>query len=97
MGEVYIDTLTREEYLAMTREEQGPGVVNLAIGDDVKSEIKNQFMRELKIDPFSKSNTEDAHEHIDNVLYIVCLFNILGVSHDAVMLQVFDAGFLTRF
>ena len=52
-------------------------------------EIKNQFIRELRKDPFSGSKTEDAHEHIDNVLYIFSLFNIPGVSHDAIMLRVF--------
>ncbi|GKC08143.1 hypothetical protein Tco_0999753 [Tanacetum coccineum] len=32
---------------------------------------------------------DDAHEHVERVLDIVSLFNILGVSHDAVMLRVF--------
>ena len=36
MGDVDIDTLTLEEYLALTREEQGPGLVRPAIGDDVQ-------------------------------------------------------------
>ncbi|GJR03920.1 hypothetical protein Tco_0526904 [Tanacetum coccineum] len=32
---------------------------------------------------------DDAHEHVERVLDIISLFNILGVSHDAVMLRVF--------
>jgi hypothetical protein len=75
--------------LALTQEEQGPGLVMPAIGNDVQFEIKNQFIRELQKDRFSGSRTEDAHEHIDNVLYVVSLFNIPGVSHDAIMLRVF--------
>jgi hypothetical protein len=43
----------------------------------------------LHQDPFPGNKTEDAHEHIDNVLYIVSLFNISGVSHDVIMLRVF--------
>ena len=82
-------TFTLKEYLALKRGEQGPGLVRPAIGADVKFKIKNQFTRELQKDPFSRSKTEDTHAHIDNILYIVSLFNISGVSHDAVMLRVF--------
>ncbi|GJZ34259.1 hypothetical protein Tco_0579695 [Tanacetum coccineum] len=46
-------------------------------------------MRELREDTFSKYKNDDAHEHVEQVLDIVGLFNILGVSHDDVMLRVF--------
>nr|GEX76374.1 hypothetical protein [Tanacetum cinerariifolium] len=46
-------------------------------------------MRELREDTFSKNKNDDAHEHVERVLDIVSLFNIFGVSHDAVMLRVF--------
>ncbi|GJS80364.1 zinc knuckle CX2CX4HX4C containing protein [Tanacetum coccineum] len=46
-------------------------------------------MRELKEDTFSGNKDEDVHDHIDRVLNIVGLFNILGVSKDAVMVRVF--------
>ncbi|GJZ50173.1 hypothetical protein Tco_0604363 [Tanacetum coccineum] len=35
------------------------------------------------------NQNDDAHEHVERVLDIVSLFNIHGVSHDAVMLHVF--------
>ncbi|GKC59201.1 hypothetical protein Tco_1086799, partial [Tanacetum coccineum] len=46
-------------------------------------------MRELREGTFSGNKNEDAHDHIDRVLSISGLFNIPGVSKDAVMLQVF--------
>ncbi|GJS38362.1 cysteine-rich receptor-like protein kinase [Tanacetum coccineum] len=46
-------------------------------------------MRELREDTFSGNKNEDAHDHIDRVLNIVSLFNILGVSKDVVLLRVF--------
>ncbi|GKE80625.1 hypothetical protein Tco_1550625 [Tanacetum coccineum] len=46
-------------------------------------------MRELREDTFSGNKNDDAHEHVERALYIVSLFNILGVTHDAVMLRVF--------
>ncbi|GJU17594.1 RNA-directed DNA polymerase, eukaryota, reverse transcriptase zinc-binding domain protein [Tanacetum coccineum] len=52
-------------------------------------------MRELREDTFSRNKNEDAHDHVDRVLNIVCLFNILGVSQDAVLLRVFPIT-LTR-
>ncbi|GJY13781.1 hypothetical protein Tco_0383090 [Tanacetum coccineum] len=56
-------------------------------------------MRELREDSLSGNKDEDAHNHIDRVLSIVGLFNILGVSKDAVMLRVFPftlTGFAKR-
>ncbi|GKD64926.1 hypothetical protein Tco_1307034 [Tanacetum coccineum] len=46
-------------------------------------------MRELWEDTFSGNKNDDAHEHVERVLDIVSLFNIPGVTHDAVMLCVF--------
>ena len=86
---VDINTLTLEEYLALNRDEQGPGLVRPTIGADVQFEIKPQFMRELREKPFTGLKSEDAYEHVENVLYITSLFNIPGVSHDAFMLRVF--------
>ncbi|GJS61967.1 hypothetical protein Tco_0656751 [Tanacetum coccineum] len=82
MAGVDINTLTMEQYLTLSRENQTPGVVKLEIGGNVNFEIKSQFMRELREDTFSGNKNEDAHDHIG-------LFNIPGVSKDAVMLRVF--------
>nr|GEY88077.1 hypothetical protein [Tanacetum cinerariifolium] len=46
-------------------------------------------MREFREDTFSGNKNDDAHEQVERVLDIVSLFNILGVSHDAVMLCIF--------
>ncbi|GJV79803.1 hypothetical protein Tco_1515673 [Tanacetum coccineum] len=40
-------------------------------------------------DTFSGNKDEDVHDHIDQVLIIMILFNILEVSKDAIMLIVF--------
>ncbi|GJR30775.1 hypothetical protein Tco_1107007 [Tanacetum coccineum] len=45
-------------------------------------------MRELREDTFSGNKNDDAHEHVERVLDIVSLFNISGVTRDAVMLRV---------
>ncbi|GKB22031.1 hypothetical protein Tco_0855954 [Tanacetum coccineum] len=89
MTGVDVDTLTMEQYLALSRENEAPGVVKPKIGGNVNFEIKSQFMRELREDTFSRNKDEDAYDHIDRVLSIVNLFNILGVSKDTVMLRVF--------
>ncbi|GJY71281.1 hypothetical protein Tco_0474984 [Tanacetum coccineum] len=78
-----------EQYLALTRGNQAPGVVKPEIGGNVNFEIKSQFMRELKEDTFSGNKNNDAHEHVERVLDIIGLFNIPRVSHDAFMLRVF--------
>ncbi|GJX43233.1 hypothetical protein Tco_0259909 [Tanacetum coccineum] len=75
--------------LSILRENQAPSVVKPKIGGNVNFEIKSQFMRELREDTFPGNKNEDAHDHIDRVLNIVSLFNIPGVSKDAVLLRVF--------
>ncbi|GKF76550.1 hypothetical protein Tco_0229020 [Tanacetum coccineum] len=86
MAGVDVDTLTMEQYLAFSQENQAPGVVKPKIGGNVNFEIKSQFMSESREDTFSGNKDEDAHDHIDRFLNIVGLFNILGVSKYAVML-----------
>ncbi|GKB31904.1 hypothetical protein Tco_0871305 [Tanacetum coccineum] len=73
----------------MIRGNQAPGMVKPEIGANVNFKIKSQFMRELREDTFSENKNDDAHEHVERVLYIVSLFNIPGVTHDAFMLRVF--------
>ncbi|GJY98873.1 zinc knuckle CX2CX4HX4C containing protein, partial [Tanacetum coccineum] len=65
MAGVDVDTLTMEQYLALSRENQAPGVIKPEIGGNVNFEIKSQFMRELREDTFSRNKDEDAHDHID--------------------------------
>ncbi|GJW03354.1 protein kinase-like domain, concanavalin A-like lectin/glucanase domain protein [Tanacetum coccineum] len=89
MAKREIDDLTMEQYLTLTRGNQASGVVKPEIGCNVNFKIKSQFMRELKEDAFSGNKNDDAHEHVERVLDILSLFNIPGVTHDAVMLRVF--------
>ncbi|GJX46567.1 hypothetical protein Tco_0271757 [Tanacetum coccineum] len=94
MAGVDVDTLTMEQYLALSRENQEPGVVKPKIGGNVNFEIKCQFMRELREDTFSGKKDEDAHDHIDRVLIIIGLFNIPGVTKDTDLLK---KAFIQRY
>nr|GEW94064.1 hypothetical protein [Tanacetum cinerariifolium] len=89
MGDVDINMLTMDQYLELTHGNQASGVVKPKIRGNVNFEIKSQFMRELREDTFSGNKNDDAYEHVERVLDIVSLFNISGVTHDAVMLRVF--------
>ncbi|GJV71466.1 hypothetical protein Tco_1491461 [Tanacetum coccineum] len=86
MARVDIDTLTMEQYLALSRENQAPGVVKPEIRGNVNFKIKSQFMHELREDTFSGNKDEDAHDNIDRVLSAAGLFNIPRVTKDAVLL-----------
>ncbi|GKA85634.1 hypothetical protein Tco_0807288 [Tanacetum coccineum] len=89
MAEGDIDNLTMEQYRALTRGNKAPGVVKPEIGGNVNFEIKSQFMRELREGTFFGNKNGDAHEHVKRVLDVISLFDIPGVTHDAVMLCVF--------
>nr|GEU45721.1 hypothetical protein [Tanacetum cinerariifolium] len=89
MGDAGINTLTMEQYLAITRGNQAPGLVKAKIRGNVNFEIKSQFMMELREDTFLGNKNNDAYKHVERILGIIILFNILGLTHDAVMLCVF--------
>ncbi|GJT53420.1 DNA-binding pseudobarrel domain-containing protein [Tanacetum coccineum] len=67
IAEGEINNLTMEQYLALTRGNQAPGVVKLEIGGNVNFEIKSQFMQELREDTFSRNKNNDAHEHVERI------------------------------
>nr|GEV42718.1 hypothetical protein [Tanacetum cinerariifolium] len=75
---VDINTLTMEQYLALSRENQASGVVKPEIKGNANFEIKSQFMREFREYTFSRNKNEDAHDHIDRVLIIE--LSTLGTS-----------------
>ncbi|GJY35378.1 hypothetical protein Tco_0420756 [Tanacetum coccineum] len=79
-----------EQYLALTRGNQAPGVVKPKIGGNVNFEIKSQFMRELREDTFSRNKNDDAHEHVERVLDIVILFNTPGAEGDETLYQAWE-------
>ncbi|GKD72867.1 hypothetical protein Tco_1331149 [Tanacetum coccineum] len=89
MGDADINALTMKQYLALTHGNQAPDVVKPEIRGNVNFEIKSQFTRELREDTFLGNKNDDAYEHVEMILGIIGLFNILGVTHDAVMLRVF--------
>ncbi|GJU02001.1 hypothetical protein Tco_1112339, partial [Tanacetum coccineum] len=89
MGDIDINTLTMEHYMALIRDNNRSGVVKLEIVNDVDFEIKIQFMKELRHNLFAGTEDEDAHGHVQRVLEIANLFHIHGVTHDAIMLRVF--------
>nr|GEV86248.1 hypothetical protein [Tanacetum cinerariifolium] len=48
----------------------------------------SQFMRELREDTFSRKKYDDAQQHVERLLDIISLFNISGLTHEAVMLRI---------
>ncbi|GJT88554.1 hypothetical protein Tco_1070271 [Tanacetum coccineum] len=86
-GDVDINALTIDQYIALILDVIKPGIVNPKIGDDVEFEISANFMRELRHKLFTGTNDEDAYEHVHTILEIVDLFHFPGVTHDAIMLR----------
>nr|GEX85752.1 hypothetical protein [Tanacetum cinerariifolium] len=86
MAGVNVNNLIIEQYLALSLKNHAPGVVKPEIEGNVNFKIKSQFMRELREYTFFENKNEYAHDHVNQVLNIVSLFNIPGVSQDAVLL-----------
>ncbi|GKE49849.1 hypothetical protein Tco_1481107 [Tanacetum coccineum] len=56
---------TMEEYMTKTRDTYGSGIVRPSIDDKARFELKGQFLKELRDNTFSRSDNEDANEHIE--------------------------------
>ncbi|GKA27212.1 hypothetical protein Tco_0713380 [Tanacetum coccineum] len=78
-----------EEYMTKTQEDYGSGIAQPKIDEKARFELKGQFLKELRDNTFSGSDTEDANEHNEKVLEIVDLFHIPEVTRDQLMLRVF--------
>ncbi|GJW63603.1 hypothetical protein Tco_0115487 [Tanacetum coccineum] len=92
MAGVDVNTLTKGRAILRhcpaekTRHRHGV-IPKIGSNDNIsQKKIKSQFMCKLKEDTFSGNKDKDAHDHIDRVISIVGLFNIPGVTKDAVML-----------
>ncbi|GJR84806.1 homeodomain-like protein [Tanacetum coccineum] len=82
VGEIYIETLTLEQYFALNLNNTRRRISN---PEDATFKIKGQFLRELRKTTFLGSSTENAIEHIGKVLEISSLFN----TNDSALLRVF--------
>ncbi|GKF44913.1 homeodomain-like protein [Tanacetum coccineum] len=82
VGEIDIETLTLEQYLALNLNNTGRRISN---PEDATFEIKGKYLRELRKTTFSGSSTKNAIEHIEKVLEVASLFN----TNDSALLRVF--------
>ncbi|GKC44396.1 hypothetical protein Tco_1062118, partial [Tanacetum coccineum] len=80
---------TIEEYMAQIRYEAGARILRPAFGDTFRFELKGKFIKKLRENIFSGTETEDANEHINKVLEIIDLFHEPDVNEDQIMLRAF--------
>ncbi|GJS00436.1 hypothetical protein Tco_0316944 [Tanacetum coccineum] len=64
MGDIDINTLTMEQYIALIRHNNRSGVVKPEIRNNVNFKIKSHFMKKLRRNLFAGTEDEDAHEHV---------------------------------
>ncbi|GKF06782.1 hypothetical protein Tco_0037450 [Tanacetum coccineum] len=80
---------TMEQYMSKTLTDYGKGVARPKIDNKDQFELKGQFLKELRENTFSRSDNEDANEHIEKVLEIVDLIHIPNITKNQIMLRVF--------
>nr|GEY02586.1 hypothetical protein [Tanacetum cinerariifolium] len=83
-----------QDYAAIfkiTRDDVADSALRRNMGDKRQCEFQNKksIHAGLRGDAFFGNKNDDVHEHVEQVLDIVSLFNIPGISHDVVMLHVF--------
>nr|GEX52980.1 hypothetical protein [Tanacetum cinerariifolium] len=67
-----------DQYMSKTCGNYESGVARPKIDDKINFELNRQFLKKLYENTFSGSEHEDANEHIEKVLEIIDLYNILG-------------------
>ncbi|GKD11113.1 hypothetical protein Tco_1190798 [Tanacetum coccineum] len=85
---------TLEEYMTKTRDDYGSGVTRPKFDKKARFELKGQFLKELRNNAFSRTNGDDAIEHIEKFLKILDLLNIPNVTQDQLMLSVFPISLI---
>ncbi|GKE13690.1 hypothetical protein Tco_1421267 [Tanacetum coccineum] len=80
---------TMEQYMTKIRDDYDSGIARPKFDDKAKFELKGQFLKELCEYTFSRSDNEDANEHIERVLEITNLFTIPDVTQYHLMLRSF--------
>ncbi|GJS90034.1 hypothetical protein Tco_0772670 [Tanacetum coccineum] len=78
INDIDIEMLTLEQYLAQNYNNTEVGVKRHVNEKNVYFEIKDQLLREIRDNTFSRNKTKDAIEHLQKVLEIASLFNISG-------------------
>ncbi|GJZ51480.1 zinc knuckle CX2CX4HX4C containing protein [Tanacetum coccineum] len=81
------DTQNRKEHDVVNN-----GAEKKKHGDENEGFVEVQYKKKTQDNGecgIAENKNDDAHEHVERVLDIVNLFNIPGVSHDAVMMRVF--------
>ncbi|GJV42401.1 hypothetical protein Tco_1420841 [Tanacetum coccineum] len=96
MGEVDIETLIMEQYLALNSGDIRIGVRKLEIDGNVDFEIKGQFLRELRDNTYPGNENEDAHEHVGRILEIASLFNTPNSTRQAIVKKIREEKGLPR-
>ncbi|GKC15598.1 putative reverse transcriptase domain-containing protein [Tanacetum coccineum] len=86
---------TMEQYITKTQDDYGSRIARPKFDDKAKFEMKGQFLKELRKTTFSRSDNEDANEHIERVLEITDLLTVPDVTQDQLMLRIFSIS-LTR-
>ncbi|GJS52171.1 hypothetical protein Tco_0625533 [Tanacetum coccineum] len=81
--------------MTKTREDYGSSIARPMIDEKAGFELKEQFLKELRNNAFSRTNREDAVKHIEKFLKIVDSLNVPNVTHDQLRLYVFPIS-LTR-
>ncbi|GJZ29674.1 putative reverse transcriptase domain-containing protein [Tanacetum coccineum] len=79
-----------EEYMTKTREDYRPGIARPKIDEKAHFELKGQFLKDLRDNTFSRSDNEDANEHIEKGLDIPTR-QILDSKGDIPYLKAADA------
>ncbi|GJU01225.1 hypothetical protein Tco_1111563 [Tanacetum coccineum] len=80
---------TMEEYVNKTRGDYYSGITKTMINGKDAYELKGKFLDDLRNNAFSRTNGEDAVEHIKNFLKNVDPLDLPNVSYERLRLVVF--------
>ncbi|GJZ71324.1 hypothetical protein Tco_0635175 [Tanacetum coccineum] len=85
-----IMTETMVEYTMKTRGDYGSGIARQKFDICAKFELKDQILKELRDNTFSRTNGEDTVQHIEKVLEMVDLFTTPNETTGQLLLHIFS-------
>nr|GEZ07893.1 hypothetical protein [Tanacetum cinerariifolium] len=80
---------TVEEFTTKDRANYYLGITSITVNGKRDYELKSKFLDDLRDNAFSRTNEEDAAEHIEYFLKIIDPINFPNVNHERIRLAIF--------
>ncbi|GJX27811.1 putative reverse transcriptase domain-containing protein [Tanacetum coccineum] len=71
MGDAVTMTITINDYLTKTKDDNGPEIIKPLFEENIRFELWGKFIEDLKDNVFTGEDDKDAHDHIGRIMELL--------------------------